>query len=270
MSRRKVLKLVHLAGTVWFILCVGYILVLALRQAGVNWWIIFSLSGYSTLLIFLLVSLYLFAIFRGVGRGSKIEVEHSLTSTNYYMVLYVTAPFLGGLAGTLGMIGGNRISHFLLGIALGTLGTTFLVWVIVDPVTGLVEMLLPASRKHRLERLTQVRASRQKRQEEQKRLLAEILAQEEQERRKWQQVLQPYAEKLARLLAECEIGDKQAETEAVDIGANAWQMGGLNCMRQLHSMAMELYRNKSQDSMIIDYIPTWWDGIGSWRSSSFV
>ena len=83
MSHRKALKLVHLASTTWFMLCMGYILVLALRQAGIHWWVIFSLSGHSALLIFLLISLYLFAIFRGVGSNQRIEMEHPLTSTNY-------------------------------------------------------------------------------------------------------------------------------------------------------------------------------------------
>ena len=142
MAVRRKLRLVHLASTAWFMLCVGYILALTLRQAGLQWWVIFSLAGHSALFIFLLISLYLFAVFRGVGKSQKIEEEHPLTCTNYYMVLYVIAPFLGGLAGCLGMIGVNRIGQFLLGIVLGTLATTFLVWVIVDPVTTLLEMLL--------------------------------------------------------------------------------------------------------------------------------
>ena len=122
MSERRMLKSIHLASTAWFMLCIGYILVLALRQAGVRWWVIFSLSGHSALIVFLLISLYLFVIFRGVSRSQKIEVEHPLTSTNCYMMFYVVAPLLGGLAGALGMIGENRIGQFLLGIALGTLG----------------------------------------------------------------------------------------------------------------------------------------------------
>jgi len=268
MSRRKVLKLVHLAGTAWFMLCVGYILVLALRQAGVNWWIIFSLSGHSVLLIFLLISLYLFAVFRGVGKSQKIEVEHPLTSTNYYIVLYVAAPFLGGLAGCLGMIGVDRIGQFLLGIALGTSATTFLVWVIVDPVTGLLEMLLPTSRKHRLERLAQAKAQRERRQKDRERLLAEVLAKEESDWCRWQEALKPRAEKLAGLLTTNRIDFKQAEREAVDIGVKAWQIGGLSCMRQLHEMVLDLCKKKYEDSVIIDYISTWWDGIGSWRNPS--
>lgn len=268
MSRQNALKVVHLASTIWFTLSAGYILVFALRQAGINWWVVFSLSGYSVLLISLLVSLYLFAIFRGAGESQKIETEHPLTTTNYYMMFYMVAPFLGGLAGCLGMTDAGKIGEWPLGIALGTLATTFLVWIVVDPAIGLFEMLLPESRKHRANRLAQVRALREKRQEQRKRLLAEILTQEERDRCQWEPVLQPYAEKLARLLAKCETGDKQAENKAVDIGANAWQMGGLSCMRQLHSMTTNMCKEKYHDANIIDYISFWWDGIGSWRNTS--
>jgi len=285
MSRRSALKLVHLAGMVWFVLCVCFILVLALRQAGVNWWVIFSLSGHSALLIFLLISLYLFAIFKGIDRSQKIAIEHPLTSTIYYMVFYDVSPFLGALAGCVGLIGLAKVSEFalagcvgliglakvselLLVIALGTLATTFLVWIVVDPAIGFVERLLPTSRKHRLERLAQVRAMRQKRQEERRRLLVEILAQAEQDRRRREQVLQSPAGRLAELLANDGAGGQRAEGEAVGIGVSAWQMGGLSCMRQLHAMAMDLCRQKYQDKRIVDYISIWWDGIGSWRTPS--
>ena len=267
MSRRRILKLIHLAGTVWFILCVGYILVFALRQAGVNWWVIFSLSGHSVLIVLLLISRYLFAIFRDAARSQKIEVEHPLTSTDYYTVFYITTPFLGGLAGCLGMMGVSIIKQFLLGVALGTLGTTFLVWVVVDPVTALLEMLLPpASRKHRAERLAEVRAEREKRQKDREHLLAEVLAKEESDRRRWQEALKPQAEKLAELLTANRANFRQAERKAVDIGVNAWQAGGLGCMQQLRDMAMDLCKKKYQDLMIVDYVSSWWDGIGSWRN----
>jgi len=268
-NRQNAFKSIHLTNTAWLILCIGYILVMALRQAGFRWWVIFSLSGYSALLIFLLISLYLFAIFRGIDRSQKVQTEHPLTTTIYYTVFYDISPFLGGLAGCLGMIGVSKISEFPPAVALGTLATTFLVWVVVDPVTGSVEKLLPASRNHRIERLALAKALRQKRQEEQKLLLEAILAKEQQEQSLWQQVLEPHAEKLALLLCKQEIGNKQTENEVVNIGANAWRTGGLNCMRQLHSMAMEICRRKYQDSMIIDYISAWWDGIGGWRTQSY-
>lgn len=269
MSGHRTLKSIHLVSTGWFIVCAGYVLVLALRQAGVHWWVIFSLSGHSAVLIFLLISLYLFAVFRGVSRSQKIDIEHPLTSTNYYRVFYVVTPFLGSLAGCLGMIGVDTISQFLLGIALGTLGTTFLVWVIVDPATGLLEMRLsPPSRKHRIERLAQAKAEREKRQKGRERLLAEVLAKEDSHKHRWQEVLKPQAEKLAGLLTTDGIDFEQAEHEAVDIGLNAWQIGGVGCMRQVYDMAMAICRRKNQNGVIVDYIPVWWDGIGSWRTPS--
>jgi hypothetical protein len=270
MSLHRTLKIIHLASTVWFILCIGYILVLALRQAGVDWWIIFSVSGYSLLLIFLLVSLYLFAIFRGIGSSQKIEEEHPLTNTNYYALLYIAIPFLGGLAGCIGMIGlDNKVSQYLLGIAFGTLGTTFLVWVIVDPVMGLLEMyLLPMSRKHHAERLAHAKAQREKKQKEREHLLTEVLENEQSTRRMWRQALKPSAEKLAALLTVNNADFKKAEHEAIDLGVNAWQTGGLSCMKELRDMAIEICRKKHQNSMINDYVSSWWDGIGSWRNPS--
>jgi hypothetical protein len=152
MTARKTLSRLHAIGMLWFTLCVGYLLVMAMRQAGFRWWAIFSFSGHSALLIVMVVVLYLFALMRGVARSGHIEQEHPLTSSDYYMGLYVSAPLLGGLAALLGMTGVRQMSRFLFGVALGTLGTTFLVWMVIDPLAGLIEMFLPASRRHRAER----------------------------------------------------------------------------------------------------------------------
>jgi len=168
------------------------------------------------------------------------------------------------------MIGEDRVVQFAAGIALGTFGTTFLVWVIVDPVAGLLEtLLLPASRKHRAKRLDQAEAEREKKQKDRERLLAEVLMKEELNRHCWQEALSPQAEKLAGLLTDNGTDFKRAEREAVDIGLKAWQMGGLGCMRELHNMTIAMLKQKNQnDKYIIDYISFWWDGIGSWRVSS--
>ncbi len=269
MTARRALRLTHLLSTVWFMVCVGYILVLALRQVGFHWWLIFSLSGHSALLILLLISLYLFALFRGVGGAQQIEVEHPLTTTHYYMGFYVAAPLLGGLAGILGMIGVADAAKFLLGVALGTLGTTFTVWVVIDPVVGLTEMLMLTSRKHRAERLAQVEAERQARQERRERLLAEAFSCEERDRQRWRQKLRPQAERLANLLACDPANFAHAERQAVDIGAEAWRLGGLGCMRQLHDMTISIYKER-QHRKAVDYIPYWWDGIGDWRKPSLL
>jgi hypothetical protein len=264
MSARKTLRLTHLMSTVWFMVCVGYIFALALHQVGFQWWLIFSLSGPSALAVFLLISLYLFALFRGVGEAQQIAVEHPLTTTSQYMGLYVAAPLLGGLAGNFGMMGVGDPAKYLLGVALGTLGTTFIVWVVVDPIAGLIEMLLPASRRHRAERLAQAEAQRRAHQEKRERLLAEALARDEQEQRQWQQKLGPQARRLAALLACDASAYEQAEQEAIDIGAEAWGLGGLNCMRQLRDMTLTIRRERDSREAV-DYVSYWWDGIGDWR-----
>ena len=268
MTARRILRLIHLVSTIWFMLCVGGIVVAALHQAGFNWWLIFSLSGHSALVIFLLISLYLFALFRGVGGTQHIEVEHPLTSTHYYMGLYVAAPLLGGFAGIAGMVGVHSAAKFFLGIALGTLGTTFAVWVIIDPLIGLVEMLLPASRKHRAERLARAEAERRARKERREQLLAEAFAREAQERKHWEERLRPHAEHLANLLTTDVSTTRDAEKEALDLGAAAWRLGGLTCMKQLRDMALSISREEHGQREVVDYVSYWWDGIGDWRRPS--
>jgi hypothetical protein len=166
------------------------------------------------------------------------------------------------------MVGASTPGQFLAGTALGTLGTTFLVWVIVDPAAGLVEMLLPASRKHRTERLARAEAEREKRRENHEKLLAEVFAKEESDRRCWREVLKPRAERLAALLASDAADLSLAEQEAVDFGAGAWQLGGLACMRQLRDMAISVSEQKGRHGTEPDYISVWWDGIGTWRNPS--
>lgn len=151
MAAKRILKRIHLVATAWFLVCVGYLLATTLRQAGLQWWLVFSLSGYSTLMILLLVSLYLFAFVRGAHRGLHPEIEHPLTSANCYLGFYVSAPLLGGLAAVMGAGSDWETERSLDSVALGTLGTTFFVWIVLDPLIGLVEMLLPASRRRRAE-----------------------------------------------------------------------------------------------------------------------
>lgn len=268
MSVRRLLKVMHMASMAWFMLCVAYVVVRALYEAGFRWWVIFTLSGHSALAILLLVSLYLFALFRGVGSTQHIIQEHPLTSTHCYMGLYVATPLLGGLAGILGMLGTSDLSRFLVGVALGTLGTTFTVWVIVDPVASLVEMVLPESRKHRAARLARLEAERRTRHERRERLLVEALARDAQERQQWQERLQPHAERLAALLTIDAAGLRKAEREAVEIGGHAWQLGGLTCMRQLRDMAINISADHRGEARPVDYVSYWWDGIGDWRRPS--
>lgn len=266
MCRRKILKLVHLLDTVLLAFSACYILILALRQVGKSWWFIVSLSGYSAPIAFLLISLYLFAIYRGVARSQRLKIEHPLTTSVYYVFFYNISPPLGVLAGGLGAIGTTKIAQYLLMTATGCLFVTFIVWIIVDPIAGIVEILLPSSQKHRRLRLAQSKAMRQKQQLANQALLAEVEAQQQMEQNYWNKALKPYAGKLATLMTHNETPDANMEAEAVDLGVSAWQIGGLGCMRQLHFMAAEICRRNYHKPITIDLISIYWDGIGSWRS----
>ncbi len=271
MGSKKALKRIHLVATIWFMACVGYMLILALRQVGFNWWLIFSLSGHSALMVFLLVSLYLFAFVRGVGNTQHIYLEHPLTGTDYYMGFYVSAPLLGGLAGVMGMAANVEDLHrFLLGLSMGTLGTTFAVWVVIDPLAGLIEMFLPASRKQRAKRLAEADSERRQRRQKREHLLAEAFAREEQEQQRWQERLRPHAERLAALSTNQTLSGEQAEREALKIGALAWKLGGLTCMRQLRDMTLQLVEKQQGPDETVDYVSYWWDGVGNWRRPSRV
>ena len=264
MSKHRLLKLIHLLSTIWFGLCVAYILILGLRQAGVRWWVIFSLSGHSAIIVFLMVSVYLFAVFRGADRSRKIVQEYPLSSTDYYMFFYGVVPFLGGLAGLSGVIGMHSATQFFLGISYATLGATFMVWVIIDPLIGIIEILLPASRRHRRERLALVRAKRAEQQRAREQLLADLEIREKTLRGERLAKLKPLSERLLELIRDDGDGYEQKEREAIDIGVKASRIGGLDGMRQLHEMTMEQFRSKQRDMPRVDYITQWWDGIGGW------
>ena len=205
---------------------------------------------------------------RRTATGQKMTVEHPLTSSGPYLAFYVSAPLLGVLAGAVAMAGETRITQFLSGIALGTLAVTFLTWVIIDPLASMLETLAPTSREHRLQRLAEDNRQQEERKRNREELLSRLFAQQEQDRRRWQMLLTPDAEKLTVLLTANRANFAQAERQAVGIGVRAWQIGGLDCMRRLHSMAMELYKEKYQNLTITDHISNWWDGIGSWRNTA--
>jgi len=237
-----------------------------MRREGVNWWVIFSLSGHSAVLIFLLLSLYLFAIFRGTVRSQITQVEHPLTSTDYYMAFYDITPFLGGLAGIAGVIGMEDINQCLLGIGYGSMGATFCVWIIVDPAIGVIENLLPTSRQHHKKCLEQARLLKEEEQREKRLLLEKLQSDEKELHRSLQEQLEPLSLKLSELVSDNPKDLKKREYEVVDIGLKAWQIGRLDSMQQLHEMAMQQFRNKYEKTPTIDYISMWWDGIGQWRN----
>ena len=189
MRRQKVFRLLHFLSTGCFLLSAAYLLVVSLLQAGRGWLFIISVSGYSAVLSLLLVSVYLFAIFRGAARTRKTEIEHPLTGSPYYSVFYDSAPFVGVAAGLVSAIGTGRFSAYAFGVAIGCFATTFLIWIVFDPLAGLLETLLPASRKLRQERLTLARIAKVEAARARMRALAEVNAAADLQMERWRQVL---------------------------------------------------------------------------------
>jgi len=264
--RRERLKNLHFISTIWFVINAGYMLIAGLLQTGRKWWVIVSVSGYSALIVFLLISLYLFAVFKNVAAGDKTAKEHSLTTSVYYLLFYYASPFIGTVAGIFAAVKSSTVSNYLLVMAAGSLWVTFLVWIMIDPLLAVIEILVPPGRQHWRRRLARARVQHAKDRLAKEHLLAEVQAREQQQRNWWRTVLTPAARELATLLTSSNITHEVKKTKAVDIGVDAWQMGGLNCMQQLHSMAMEISGRNCRNWKIIDYVSIWWDGIGSWRS----
>ena len=90
------------------------------------------------------------------------------------MVFYVISPLLGGFAGAVSGMQNTQMQNYFLVVAVGTFWATFVVWIIIDPAAGLLEMLLPASSRYRKERLMEADARRRQEQIAKQRILAEV------------------------------------------------------------------------------------------------
>ena len=264
--KTNLLQRIHLIGTLWFILCVGFILTIALREAGFNWWIIFSLSGHSLVVCFVLISLYLFAMFRGGTHAPTAQQEHPLTTSEAYMFFYAGAPLLGAVAGLLAL---NFERSWLFScniVSLATFGATLTVWLVVDPILGIFESMTPTSRRLREKRQQETRQEKLARQINRDAILAEVSEREEYNRQKWSRELQASADELAELLNVDATRYQWAGIRAVELGLLAYRLGGIRCMRLLHEMALKRYQKNYPQQRLADYITYWWDGIGTWHS----
>lgn len=264
MDRQNCSKMVHFLGMIWFVICTGYMLAYTVLRADKGWRIWISLSGYSMVLMLFLIGSYLFAIFRGVARSQQDELEHPLTSAGCYCLFYNTSSFIGALAGGLAAINITRIAHYPLMIAAGSLSVNFLVWIVVDPLLAAVEMLLPTSRQHRAERLANARRIRRQELLAKEQTLAELETSEQQELQIWNRALQTKAKELAALLSAGPAVINSRRGTVVDLGVDAWQLGGTGCMQHLHSMAMQICEDDSQDAKVVDSVSSCWCGIGNW------
>jgi len=265
------MKNLHLGGTFWFILCIGFILVKGLLEAGLKWWQIFSLSGHYVVILFVLVSLYLFGLFRGGKPAEGHAIEHPLTTSNYYLVLYIGAPLLGAFSGLLhAALYKQTISEFLLSVALATFAATFVAWVIIDPILASVETFTPKGLAHRQKRLKKQRDERREKQKNRDALLDLLIQKEKENEALWSQTLSCYVPELSNLLNTNQSEFNEAEKRAAEIAIEAWRLGGLSCMQFLHRKTLMAYKDSHPNRPFSDYILNWWDGIGPWRNPSAV
>lgn len=266
MKLRTLLKLLHIIGTVWLALCAAFLLIIALRQAGVGWWVVFSLSGYSGVALFLLLSIYLFAIFRGVTR-KQMSREHPLTTSPVYIFFYDLCPLLGTLAGLASIYTISAINPLekISIVAEGTLAMTFLIWIFGDPLISLAEGALPSSTALRRQRLAVEKENKKKREKEKQSLLETIRLSEQNAKEQWNQLLLPLADELTDKLG-IDLPNHELRQKAIEFGAHAWQLGGITCMQHLLKLINQQLQTKNRSPNI--HLAFWWDGIGKWRKPS--
>ena len=262
---RKYLKRIHVSGTLWIALCALFLLILAMREAGIRWWIVFSLSGYSGVIFFLLISVYLFAFFRGVIR-TQTSSEHPLTTSYAYILFYDICPFLGSVVGIANFLTIPEISlaERFSTISEGALSMTFLVWIILDPVIGSCELLIPKCAAHRRQRLAAIQEEKSKRKKEREHLLKQALEYERINQVRLQQTYEPIADKLVSLLSNQDLKELELHQKIIATGAQAWRLGGLEGMKYLQKTVNNKLK-EARISLSWDVLSFYWDGIGSWR-----
>jgi len=262
------LKITHVTSTVFFAVSACYLVVVSLRRAGSSIMVITPLTAYSVPVIFLLVTWYLFVVYRGIARNQKIAIEHPLTTSDSYLFFYILTPLLGAIGGIVAGWGFTGSGYVLLLMAGGAVFTTFLVWIFVDPFVEMVEMFIPSSRRHRHRRIARARIEYRKQSAARQSLLKELEKIEQVHHRQWDQTLSPLAHKLAELICADARAIEASHVEVVDIGVRLWQYGGLECMKYIHSKAFDLCRQRNKKAGDFDCIACWWQGIGTWRNLS--
>ena len=262
------LKRIHLWGTVWLFLCIFFLLVFIIYQRGFQWWLIFSISSYSAVIVLFLLMVYSFAIYKGVVRNLN-SIEHPLTTSPYYVLLYDLAPFLGTLAGIYAAFFSDSVSLIGLAAAQGTLAMTFVMWIVFDSLAGIIEAALPQSTVHRKNRIVEIQEKKHIHNLERQRLLEQLGQQEKQSRSQWTLLFQPYALEVADLLCNPSSNIQAVRQRIVELGALAWQKGAMLGMHFLHATIVDEVKKRSPHPSV-DFVSLYWDGIGGWRKPSLL
>ena len=259
-------KRIHLCGVVWFLICVIFTIVIAIYQMGFHWWVVFSVSGYSTVVVLFLITVYLFAIFKGVVRNSN-SIEHPLTTLPYYILLYDAAPFLGALVGFYVASFNQPILSLLIVATQGTLIMTFVMWVITDSLVGIIEVSFPQSIAHRKRRLSENHEKRRAEMLKRQLLLEQVSLQEKQIRSQWECFFRPYVFEIVDLLCNSSVSIETVQRRIAELGALAWQKGDILSMKFFHKIILDKLKH-CVNCPSIDFVALYWDGIGTWRKPS--
>lgn len=256
-------KRLHLFGIVWFLLCSAFLFVFSLYQMGFHWWVTFSISSYSAVIVLFLMTIYLFSIYKGVVRNSN-SIEHPLTTSPYYVLLYDLAPFLGSIAGLFAISFSQPILFMFSTAAQGTLVMTFVMWILLDSLAGLIESSFPQSIRHRKNRVAEMQEKKRLQALERQKLLEQIDLQEKQSRSELTLLFQPYAVEVADLLCGLSGNAQTVQKRIIELGALAWHQGGLLAMQFFYTLIFEEVKERITHPSV-DFVTLYWDGIGNWR-----
>ncbi len=269
MPQTRILQKLHFISTLWFALSVIFIVALSLYQAGYNWFIIFSLSGYSIGLLYPIIAFYILAVFKGTQRAEEPEIEHPLTNTAIYNIFYSLCPLLGACSGLFSFQVGIGKSEFILNLSVATLIVTFMVWIIIDPLVTVIENNIPGAHEHRQKRQEAERLEQERLARERDELLQEMKVKEENEKTMLTEYLKPYATQLSDLITNnrFRFENDHIVIQAGEIGLIAWQRGGMEGMKLLQDLTLTNLPESPPNSYISakDIISIWWDGIGDWK-----
>ncbi len=254
------LYLIHRIGRAWFYLCTGYSFVVLLAGKG-NGIVLYALK-HGAVWMFLIVSVVAATVFRRLGKRAN-KHEHPITTNRVYNSSGGMSSLFGGLIG-LASAGVYNSGYPVLWIAAGSFIGGALTQLLIHPLLYAAERLLPSSRRHRAARLALVKTYRREAVLAKQRALAELEANEAKKLEMWNDVLTPKARELASLLITGPASLEANRGKIVDMGIEAWQIGGAGCMRHLHSMAVDVCKQEHGDANTAEFIAPCWEGIGQW------
>lgn len=260
------LSILHGAATLQLAGSTALVIFWTLKGAGFNWLALFSLSVQGVMVVGLGVLVYGFAAFLGAV-GRRTSVEFPLTGSYPYRTYYLVTPMLAGFASGIDYLLAEGLIEGLRGFALGTVITAFVVWVVTDPFIGIIESLLPASRRLRSQRRALQLEARERRTRRNRELLSRLKGEKQARLSALEPVLARYRDRLVHILEDSR-RDPDAGIEAgAAIGFELWRLDGIDCMKEMYSSIMQSC-GRSADGYPASHLEYWWDGIGEWRQES--